>query len=77
MAFLFAAVSSSLRTYATPQISIAVCGVWKTTVVALLSSEREEIWADMAAGVPDRSFPLEIERHGDVIGADITVDVSH
>ena len=46
-------------------------------MVALLSSEREEIWADMAAGVPDRSFPWEIERHGDVIGAGIAAVVSH
>lgn len=76
-AFLFAAVSSLLRTYVAPQISIVVCGVWKMTVVALLSSEREEIWADMAAGVPDPSFPWEIERYGDVIGAGITAVVSH
>jgi hypothetical protein len=76
-AFLFAAVSSSLRIYVTPQISIVVCGVWKTTVVALLSSEREEIWADMAAGVPDRPVSLKIERYGDVIGVGITADVSH
>jgi hypothetical protein len=76
-AFLFAAVSSSLRTYVTPQISIVVCRVWKTAVVALLSSEREEIWADMAAGVLDRPFPLEIEGRGNVIGASIAAGVSH
>jgi hypothetical protein len=31
----------------------------------------------MAAGVPDWSFPLEIERHGDVIEAGIMAVVSH
>jgi hypothetical protein len=75
--FLFAAVFSSRRAYVTPRISIVVCGVWKTTVVALLSSEREEIWADMAAGVLDRPFPLEIEGRGNVIGASIAAGVSH
>jgi hypothetical protein len=74
---LFAAVSSSLRIYGTPQISIVVFGTWKMTLVALLSSEREEIWADMATSVPDWSFTLGIERNGDVIGAGITADVSH
>jgi hypothetical protein len=66
-AFLFAAVSSSLRTYGTPKISIVVYGAWKMTVMALLPSEREEIWDDMAASVTDRSFHLGIERNGDVI----------
>jgi hypothetical protein len=31
----------------------------------------------MAAGVPDWLFPLEIERHGNKVGAGITAVVSH